>query len=229
MITAGVAGLLTTVIVAHFIALVSPGPDFLLVVKSSIRSQKKQALGVAFGIAMANGVYILLCLIGVGAVLATSLVLMGILKVLGGLFLLYVAYYALRSKKSDYAFILNSAQTQQNAKSSSFWHEFSLGFMSGISNPKNIIFYLSLFSVVLTQGVPMEWKIALGLWMMSLVFVWNALIIFVLSHRRMKQAFAKVAFYIDKIAGVTLGLLGLKLLQTVFIETLRHRSAKISW
>lgn len=215
---ASIIGLLTTVIFAHFVALISPGPDFLLVVKSAIRSPKSKAVGVALGIALANGVYIVLCLVGVGAMLATSVVIMSVLKVFGGLFLLYVAYHALKSKKSDYSFILKSAQSEPTKKQYSFYREFMTGFISGISNPKNIIFYLSLFSVVLTNDVPIALKIGLGVWMVSLVFVWNTIIIFVLSQQSVKSVFAKTAFYIDKIAGVVLGLVGLKLLQRVILD-----------
>lgn len=211
-------GLLTTVVVAHFIALVSPGPDFLLVVKSAIRSEKSKAIGVALGIAVANATYIILCLVGVGAVLATSLIIMTLLKLFGGLFLLYVAYHALKSKKSDYLFLMETAKNEANKAGYSFYREFLFGFISGISNPKNIIFYLSLFSVVLTNGIPIGVKIGLGVWMTALVFAWNTLIIYVLSQDKVKRVFAKVAFYIDKVAGLVLGAVGVKLLQKVFSD-----------
>ena len=60
-----------TVALAHFLALLSPGPDFVLVVKSAIRNDRSKAIGVAAGISTANALYIALCLIGVGALLAS--------------------------------------------------------------------------------------------------------------------------------------------------------------
>lgn len=211
-------GILVTVVVAHFLALVSPGPDFLLIVKSAVRNPKAQALGVALGIAVANGFYIALCIVGVGSLLATSLVVMTVLKIAGGAFLLYVAYHALKSRKKDYQFIAESADTPAVGPRHSFFREFLTGFISGISNPKNIIFYLSLFSVVLTNQVGLEFKVALGLWMTSLVFFWDAFIIFVLSRRRVKKIFSRVAFYVDKVAGTLLGLIGLKLIESAVLE-----------
>ena len=71
---------------------------------------------------------------------------------------------------------------------------------------------------MLTNDVPIALKIGLGVWMVSLVFVWNTIIIFVLSQQSVKSVFAKTAFYIDKIAGVVLGLVGLKLLQRVILD-----------
>ncbi|WP_267903008.1 LysE family translocator [Nitrincola iocasae] len=86
-----------TVAVAHFLALLSPGPDFVLVVKSAFKGNRKNAVGVALGIATANAVYIGLCLIGVGAILSTSVSLMIALKFIGGLFLMYIAFNALKT------------------------------------------------------------------------------------------------------------------------------------
>lgn len=207
--------IILTVVAAHFLALISPGPDFLLVVRSALRNTRRRALGVALGIALANGIYITLCLVGVGAVLAHSLWLMTALKVCGGLFLLYVAWQAMRARKSDYAFIHAANPAPHSASAApSFWREFALGMLSGLSNPKNILFYLSLFSVVLTPQVGMGLSIGLGLWMTALVFVWDAAIIFILSHRPVRQAFGQLAFYFDKLAGALLGLMGAKLLHS---------------
>ena len=209
--------IVTTVVVAHFLALISPGPDFLLVVRSSLRNTRRRALGVALGIALANGLYITLCLIGVGSLIAHSLWLMVALKIIGGGFLLYIAWQAIKARRSDYAFI--SAETANDGRRApSFLKEFLLGMASGLSNPKNIIFYLSLFSVVLTPQVSHSLSIGLGVWMTLLVLFWNAMIVLVLSRRQVRRVFGKAAFYLDKTAGVLLGLMGAKLLQSAMKE-----------
>ncbi|MDO4250669.1 MAG: LysE family transporter [Moraxella sp.] len=207
--------IISTVVVAHFLALISPGPDFLLLVRSALANTRNRVIGMALGIALANGIYIALCIAGVGAVIVHSFYLMVILKVVGGLFLLYVAYHALKAKKSDYHFLTQAEQSSCVQPRRSFAKEFLLGLASGLSNPKNMVFYLSLFSVVLTPSVSLGLSIGLGVWMMLLVFVWDVMIIFVLSHSRVRTVFAKLAFYIDKVAGIMLGLIGYRLLRTV--------------
>ena len=213
------AVIIATVVAAHFLALISPGPDFLLVIRSALRNNRRHAVGVALGIALANGIYIVLCMIGVGAAIAHSMWLMFLLKIIGGVFLLYVAYGALRAKRSDYAFITQTPQNAQQKATPSFWAEFFLGIASGLSNPKNIVFYLSLFSVVLTPQISMGLTVALGVWMVLLVFVWDTMIIFVLSQHKVRRAFGKAAFYVDKTAGILLGLMGGKLLHSAVKET----------
>lgn len=210
---ASVFPLVATVVAAHLIALISPGPDFILVVKSGVRNSAKKALGVAFGIAAANALYIALCLIGVGALLAESIIIMSIIKGLGGIFLTYVAVMALRSKRQDYAFI-NQTGAQNGPGGSSFLKEFCTGFLSGLLNPKNPIFYLSLFSLVLNSQVSFWLKLGLASWMTFAVFAWDAFIILVLSREKVRRRFSKMAFYVDKIAGTILGLVGLQLVRS---------------
>ena len=210
--------IISTVVIAHFLALISPGPDFLMVVRSALRNTRRRAVGVSLGIALANGIYIVLCVIGVGSAIAHSLWLMVTLKIIGGCFLLYIAYHALKARRHDYAFLIQNQDESRLQNAPSFWKEFWLGMGSGLSNPKNIIFYLSLFSVVLTPESGMMLSVGLGIWMTLLVFVWDTMIIFVLSPKRVRQTFSKIAFYIDKIAGLLLGFMGYKLLQTAAKE-----------
>ena len=203
-----------TVALAHFLALLSPGPDFILVVKSAIRNKSKSAIGVAFGIALANAVYIGLCLIGVGSILAASIPIMITLKIIGGLFLIYLAYQALKARKSSYENLDAFENTGFRNHSNSFWLEFITGFMSGVLNPKNLLFYLSLFTVVLTNDVSFSFKLGLGIWMTAVVFLWDAAIIFLLSTQQIRKRFTKIAFYIDKVTGVLLGLIGITIVKS---------------
>lgn len=206
-----------TVALAHFVALLSPGPDFLLVVKSAVRNKKQVAIGVALGIASANAVYIALCLAGVGAILASSITIMTAIKFAGGVFLTYLAVMALKAKKSDYAFLIKSAEAE-DTKESTFPKEFLIGFASGILNPKNPLFYLSLFTLILNNQVGIGFKIALGVWMTLIVFLWDSFIIFALSHKHVRNLFNRGAFYIDKTAGVILGAFGLTLIYSALIK-----------
>lgn len=201
-----------SVALAHFLALLSPGPDFVLVVKSAMRNDRKNALGVAAGISSANAVYIALCLIGVGAILASSVWLMITLKIIGGLFLIFLAIQALRAKKTDYIGLAEASETR--GKQASFGKEFMTGFMSGILNPKNLLFYLSLFTVVLTNEISLTFKILLGTWMTLIVFLWDMAIIYFLSSEKVKVKFTRVAYYIDKFTGAILGFIGFSIVKS---------------
>ncbi|PMM58044.1 LysE family translocator [Vibrio splendidus] len=213
---ADLVGIFVTVAIAHFLALLSPGPDFVIVVKSAVRNKGTKALGVAFGIASANAVYIALCLVGVGSILAASVSVMIALKIVGGLFIVYLAVQAIRAKKCNYN---NIDVVPENASSqTTFLKEFITGFLSGALNPKNLLFYLSLFTVVLNNDVSFMFKLGLGVWMTVVVFVWGAAIIFLLSAPKVRREFTRVAYYIDKVTGVMLGLLGLTIVKSALVR-----------
>lgn len=206
-----------TVAIAHFLALLSPGPDFVLVVKSAIKNGTKKSMGVAAGIASANAVYIALCLIGVGSLLASSLIIMVALKVAGGVFLIYLAIMALSAKKKDYKDLAFSA-IQINQSETTFVKEFITGFMSGILNPKNLLFYLSLFTVVLTKDVNFAFKVGLGIWMTLVVLLWDLSVIYLLSTDKVRRKFSRLAYYFDKCTGVILGMIGFTIVKSALIK-----------
>ena len=206
------------VALAHFIALISPGPDFLLIIKSTLRNTRWVAFGVVSGIVTANALYIMLCLAGAGAILAQSVTLMIIIKLFGGLFLLYIAWQALRAKKSDYAFLVaQAAENTESRRQSTFFKEFLVGLSSGLLNPKNLLFYLSLFTVVLeSQDNSALFKAGIALWMIVAVLIWDSLIMYLLTRPAVRHQFNRCAFWIDKTAGVILGMVGLKILHMTF-------------
>ncbi|EGR4437042.1 lysine transporter LysE [Vibrio cholerae] len=214
----GLTSIFVTVAVAHFLALLSPGPDFVLVVKSAIRNKGKNAIGIAVGIALANAVYISLCLVGVGSILAASVSIMIALKIVGGLFLIYLAIQALKARRSSYETFEVSESEGASTDSNSFHYELVTGFMSGILNPKNLLFYLSLFTVVLTNDVSFSFKLGLGIWMTLVVFIWDAAIIFLLSTNKVRSRFTKLAFYIDKVTGAILGLIGFTIVKSAIVR-----------
>lgn len=75
---------------AHFMALLSPGPDFFLLVGYAQRYRLRGSVGLCLGIAAGNGLYILLVVIGSGLLRQTPL-LLTIIELFGAAYLLWVA------------------------------------------------------------------------------------------------------------------------------------------
>ena len=207
---------------AHFLALLSPGPDFVMIVKSASKHSSKDALSVVAGITTANAVYIGLCLVGVGSILAASAPIMLTLKLIGGLFLTYLGVQALRARKHSYGELGQSDEQTSHGivptVQTTLRKEFATGFISGIFNPKNLLFYLSLFTVVLTPDISFGFKLMLGIWMTFVVFAWDAAIVFLLSTRTVRRKFTQCAYYIDKVTGAVLGTIGVAIVRSALIE-----------
>ncbi len=83
---------------AHFVALLSPGVDFFIILTNSSKYGKLSGIITSVGIALANLVYILLALFGISLIKDNETVFITI-KILGSLYLLYIGYLLLTSKK----------------------------------------------------------------------------------------------------------------------------------
>ena len=93
-----------TVVVALFLALLSPGPVSILIVKSGIKNRILDALGLSLGI--------VLCIVWLGNILTYSVLPHRVLKSLGEIFLLCLVIKALKTRKMDFQTKCNMSTSQ---------------------------------------------------------------------------------------------------------------------
>ena len=89
-----------------------------------------------------------------------------------------------------------------------------LGFLCNALNPKAPIYFVSLFTIVLSQDTPAQHLLIYGLWMMVLQLAWFSLLTLLLSRPSVTQKFQRLGSWIDRIAGGAMLLLGIKVLVT---------------
>jgi threonine/homoserine/homoserine lactone efflux protein len=194
--------------IAHFIALISPGPDFFLIVQVSIRMPLRYALAVCCGITVANAIYLMFAVLGLEIIKDVEW-LMTSMKYLGAGYLIYLGYLLLSSsKKSDQS---GDGGGSSFIQEQNLGKQFLLGFMSGILNPKNAIFYLSLFTVIVSEQTGVVSRTLYALWMTSVVFLWDALVATILCRDQLKQYLGRGVFYVEKVSGVMLFVFGILL------------------
>ena len=193
----------------HFIALLSPGADFVYIVNSAINNKAKVAIGASLGIALSNAFYIMLCLFGYATIFSQSNLLISGIKIIGGVYLLYLGVHILKSKSSNLA--VKTIVTNK----STFKKELYRGFYLSFLNPKISIFYISLFTLVVNKNTP--WKIQLfyGIWMALFVFIWDTLLIFLLNIKSIKKKILSFT-NLEKILGSLLIIMGAGLLYSLF-------------
>ncbi|WP_417067021.1 LysE family translocator [Niveibacterium terrae] len=165
---------------AHFLALLSPGPDFLLILATSTRHGSRAGVRASAGIALANGVYIAVALAGVSA-LARSPALLSALGWGGAAYLAWLGAKLLSAKAADHPASSAADPAADTAV-------FRAGFLSGLLNPKNMLFYFSLFSLGAEQGSALT-RTGYGLWMFTVVFCWDAWLARSLGRGRLHQWF----------------------------------------
>jgi threonine/homoserine/homoserine lactone efflux protein len=184
------------VALAHFLALLSPGPDFFLVARTSISGGWRTASGACLGIALANGAFIAMAFTGL-SILREGSTLFIALQLAGAAYLLYIGTQFLR-----YAGHSNLAAVAGNDAVPGGWRSLAMGFLSGILNPKNALFYASLASMVASSSV--GWKVVYAGWMFCIVLLWDLLVAVAIGNQRVLQRFARALPWLERASGVML-------------------------
>ncbi len=184
---------------AHFLALVSPGPDFFLIVRSAVVNGPRTASGVCLGIAVANAVYIALAIAGV-SLLQTSAPLFSLLKWGGCAWLAWLGWRFMRSSGE----LSMPVSDGTRASPSGWWKECRTGFLSGILNPKNSLFYASLFSLGFDAATPQGVRLAYGVWMFSAVLLWDLGVARAAGHPPVVRRFRAHLRLLERLTGAVL-------------------------
>ncbi|MBL7251650.1 LysE family translocator [Alloalcanivorax sp. C16-2] len=155
---------------AHFLALLSPGPDFILIARSALVSGWRASVAVCLGVALGNGIFIALAVSGF-ALLDSGGLLFRVVQWAGAGYLLYLGmrFWQAASAARGGMIGVGGAITDPRAG-------LLAGLASALLNPKNGLFYMSLFSVLAARGTPTAVQALYGLWMFLVVLCWDLLV-----------------------------------------------------
>ncbi len=188
------------------ISLISPGPDFAIVVKNSLVYSRKTALLTAFGIALGILVHVTYTLLGLGLVIAKTPWLLFSVKCLGAGYLLYIGFKGLRAKKA--AASLGNVHHKEDISSLSAIRS---GFLTNTLNPKCMLFFVSLFSVIIDPNTPFAILLIYGFIIFMETLSWFGFVAFCLSGKRTREKFNAVGHWIERVTGGILMALGVRL------------------
>jgi threonine/homoserine/homoserine lactone efflux protein len=196
---------------------VSPGPSFLFVARTAVAASRRSAFASAVGMGLGAATVCALALLGVRAVFARAEWLYVGFKLMGGIYLCYLAWRLWRGAKDDMAV---SAETLPVPASTGVIRSFWLALATQLSNPKTLIVISGIFAALLPRHIPawMYWIIPLA----DLIVEtgWYAFVALVLSSRAPRQIYLGAKAVIDRTAGCVLGLLGLRLIFESTKETI---------
>jgi threonine/homoserine/homoserine lactone efflux protein len=91
-----------------------------------------------------------------------------------------------------------------------------LGFLTNALNPKATLFFVSLFSVVISPGTPIALQAGYGIYMALATGLWFAMVAVFFTLPRVRRGFNRFGHWLDRLmGGVLLLLAGQLLLSTV--------------
>ncbi|GAA4001480.1 LysE family translocator [Comamonas faecalis] len=188
---------------AHFLALLSPGPDFFLIARGALAHGWRRASGICLGIALANGLFIALALTGT-SLLRPGGALWLVLQWGGSAYLAWLGWQLLRAPAAAHRDLPMPG-----------WHTalprwsagLRMGLASGLLNPKNALFYASLFALLGDAATGVRWFY--GAWMFTAVLAWDLAVAVAIGHPRVVARFTRQVPRIERATGVILLLLAL--------------------
>ena len=143
-------------VLAATIVLIIPGPTIILVISQSIAHGRKAVLPLSAGVVMGDFTAMVLSLMGLGAVMASSAALFSILKYIGAGYLVYLGIKLWRSDATPAE--LDLAQPNRSNRS-----YFNRAFIVTALNPKSIAFFVAFLpQFVRTQAHALEQFVILG-------------------------------------------------------------------
>lgn len=196
--------LFLSVMTVHFIALMSPGPDFFFVSQTAVSRSRKEAMLGVLGITAGVMVWAAVALLGLNLILAKMAWLHSIIMVGGGLYLCWMGFQMLRGalKKSD------APQVELAAGGRSFVK----GLLTNLANPKAIIYFGSVFSLFVGDSVGANARWGIFVLIVVETFAWFTLVASVFALPRVRRGYQRMAKWIDGVAGALFAGFGIHLI-----------------
>ncbi|MCP3128395.1 LysE family translocator [Shewanella sp. KJ2020] len=215
--------LLLTLAVIHTVALISPGPDFAIMVKIATQQPRSTAIAAAVGISVAILAHTILSLTGVSLLIKSSHTLYLLVQIVGATYLAWMGFGALRaglailakhkvSVKPHVGTNINAIETTEAegvipvagglAGTMSRRQGFLTGLYTNLLNPKALVFFLTLFSALITPSVTISTKIAAAILLLSLSLAWFGFVAVMLSKAQVQLKLQRLTPIIDATIGV---------------------------
>jgi RhtB (resistance to homoserine/threonine) family protein len=200
------AVLIGTVIAAHLLAVVSPGPDFFMVVRNSITYSRSTGIYTAIGLGIGIAVHVTYSLAGIALIISQSIILFSTIKYIGALYLIYIGIQSIRSKENTM-----NIQITKNVDTLNPINAIKMGFLTNVLNPKATMFFLSLFTIVISPETPTVVLIIICSALVVNTIAWFSIVAVIMSNTKVQNMYKQSQSVINTIFGALLMGLGIKI------------------
>ena len=197
---------LSGITAAIVVGAISPGPSFVLVARTAAAISRGHALFAALGMGLGGAIFAIAALLGLHAVLKAVPILYTVLKLAGGLYLVYLGLRIWRS--ADQALEVDIVS---RGDAHGYVRSFVISLTTQLSNPKTAIVYASVFAAFLPASPTLMFSLAVVAVVFAIETTWYALVAMVLSGGASRRVYLSGKRWIDRTTGAVMILLGFKL------------------
>jgi threonine/homoserine/homoserine lactone efflux protein len=194
-----------SVALIHLLASISPGPAFVVSVRTAAAEGFRPAAGFALGVGIGSVIWALAALLGLALLFEVAPALLTALKVAGGLFLLWIAVMTWRHADAPLPAAASDALPRGLGSA------VRLGMLTQLANPKSAVF----FGAVFVGLVPPETPAATLALLLAVIGVnetlWYGLVGRLFSLERARAGYARAKAWVDRAFGGLIGAFGIKI------------------
>lgn len=198
---------LLTVISIWSLAVITPGPNFLITVQTTVRYSRLSGIFVVFGICTGTMVWAIAGYLGISYLFLIAPWFYITLKIVGGSYLIYLG---LKFIISSYKNTTKPNVSTDNSEEPflNWWR----GLVTILSNPKTAMFITSLFASVLPQEPSLFVGMLCVILMTSISLIWYSTVVLLFSSKRFSKFYNRIQNWIQRIAGIVFVIFGTKLI-----------------
>ncbi len=195
---------LLTIGLVQAVAVISPGPSFLITARTAVARSRADGVKVALGVGVGSAIWACAALLGLNVIFQAFPPLFIAMKIFGALFLLWLAWQIFAHARDPVVIEGPNGETIANP--------FLKGMITQVSNPKAAVFFGSIFIAMLPSVVPLWMTVALIVMTALNEIWWFSAVALFFGSGPVRQLYVRAKVWIDRVTGVFLGLLGVRLL-----------------
>lgn len=186
---------------------ISPWPDFVLVMKNNLLYWKAKWILTAIWVWLWVLVHATYCIAWLALIISKSILLFNIIKWIWAIYLFYLWIMLLRSKKPWEVEIKKLKESQTSwLKCLSEW------FICNVLNPKATVFFLAIFTQVISANTILIDKIIMWLLMSVIVWWWFIALSFIIDLSYIKKRMTTFQLWVERTMWILLCFLWLKII-----------------
>jgi len=182
------------------LAAIMPGIDFTMVLRQSISHGRKAGIVTSLGIATAIFVHASYTILGMGLIISQSVLAFNIIRFVGAAYLLWLGVQSLRAPAPQPADI----RAVGTAGSQGVFKSFGVGFLTNLLNPKATIFFVSVFTTLVSIATPVNVQFGYVAAMAVVLFSWFALVAVFFTTPRVRAGFYRLGEWFNRATGAVL-------------------------
>jgi RhtB (resistance to homoserine/threonine) family protein len=196
---------LATLFAVSLATCIVPGPNNFMLMRLGMRRGRGAALAAGVGTTLSCAVWCAAAALGLAAVLAAAPWLYRLLKVGGGLYLLWFGWSLWRSEPISAA---DGAPARTRSWPGDVWQ----GFAVNMTNPKSVLFFASIFSAYVGPDTPAWLHLAAVVEVCVVCFGWQVAMAFLFSAKGAAAAYGRAQRPLDIVAAGLMAAFGISLI-----------------